>query len=209
MYHELRKRGTGRRVTRPRFFKTQADWRAWLEKNHDKTSELVVGFHKAATGKPSITHKQALDEALCFGWIDGVAHGGDTSWTIRFTPRRKGSVWSDINIARVGELTKLGRMHPAGLAAFEKRDPKKQKHYSNENRGTPLDPAYEKKFRANRKAWAHFESRPPSYRRPAIWWVMSAKKPETRARRLATLIADSEAGRRIALLTPSAKRQKK
>jgi uncharacterized protein YdeI (YjbR/CyaY-like superfamily) len=118
-------------------------------------------------------------------------------------------VWSDINIARVGELTKLGRMHPAGLAAFEKRDPKKQKRYSNENRGTPLDPAYEKKFRANRKAWAHFESRPPSYRRPAIWWVMSAKKPETRARRLATLIADSEAGRRIALLTPSAKRQKK
>jgi uncharacterized protein YdeI (YjbR/CyaY-like superfamily) len=199
----------GGRVTRPRFFKTQADWRAWLEKNHDKTSELVVGFHKAATGKPSITHKQALDEALCFGWIDGVAHGGDTSWTIRFTPRRKGSVWSDINIARVGELTKLGRMHPAGLAAFEKRDPKKQKHYSNENRGTPLDPAYEKKLRANRKAWAHVESRPPSYRRPAIWWVMSAKKPETRARRLATLIADSEAGRRIALLTPSAKRQKK
>ena len=187
----------GGHVKKPRFFKTQADWRTWLEKNHAKAKELLVGFHKVATGKPSITHKQALDEALCFGWIDGVAHGGDTSWAIRFTPRRKGSTWSDINIARVGELTKLGRMHAAGLAAFEGRDPKKQKRYSGENRGTSLDPAYAKKFRANRKAWAHFESRPPSYRRPAIWWVVSAKREDTRARRLRTLIEDSGAGRRI------------
>jgi uncharacterized protein YdeI (YjbR/CyaY-like superfamily) len=196
-------------VKRPRFFKTQADWRAWLDRNHDKANELVVGFHKVATGKPSIIHRQALDEALCFGWIDGVARGGDTSWSIRFTPRRKGSVWSDVNIARVGALTKLGLMHPAGLAAFEGRDPAKRKRYSSENRDTSLDPAYEKKFRANRKAWAHFESRPPSYRRPAIWWVMSAKKPETRQRRLAMLIADSEAGRKIAPLTVASGRGKK
>ena len=187
-------------MIKPRFFKKQADWRACLEKNHARASELVVGFHKVATAKPSVTYSQALDEALCFGWIDGVRRGGETTYTIRFTPRRKGSIWSDINIARVHELTELGRMCVAGLAAFTARDPSKQKRYSGENRGVSLDPAYAKTFRANRKAWTHFESRPPSYRRPAIWWVMSAKREETRQKRLATLIADSEAGQKIPLL---------
>jgi uncharacterized protein YdeI (YjbR/CyaY-like superfamily) len=192
---------------KPRFFKTQAEWRAWLERNHDKVDSLIVGFHKVASGKPSITHRQALDEALCFGWIDGRAGGGKTTWTIRFSRRRPTSIWSDINIKRVGELTELGLMHPAGLAAFENRDPKRQKRYSNENRNTPLDPEYVKRFRANKKAWAWFEGRPPSYRRPAIWWVMSAVKEETRERRLATLIADSDAGRTIKPLTPPARRK--
>lgn len=156
-------------MTKPRFFATKEEWRAWLDKNHGKAKELLVGFHKKAAGKPSITYKEALDEALCFGWIDGRRGGGETSWTIRFTPRRPRSVWSDINIKRVGELTALGKMHPAGIRVFESRDLAKQKQYSFENRHVTLDPAYEKEFRANNKAWKHFESRPPSYRHLAIW----------------------------------------
>jgi uncharacterized protein YdeI (YjbR/CyaY-like superfamily) len=184
-------------MTKPRFFATRESWRAWLDKNHATATELVVGFHKKATGKPSITHKQALDEALCYGWIDGRAGGGETSWTIRFTPRRPRSIWSDINIKRVSELKALGKMHPAGIKVFESRDPARQKQYSSENRQVTLDPAYQKKFRANKKAWEHFQSRPRSYRHPATWWVMSAKKEETREKRLATLIEDSAAGRKI------------
>ena len=185
----------------PTFFKTGAAWRKWLEKNHDKATEKIIGFHKVSSGNTGITYKEALDEALCFGWIDGVRHGGDATYTNRFSPRRPKSIWSQINIKRVEELKAEGRMHPAGLAAYEARDPKRQNRYSFENRNAALSAEDEKAFRANKKAWEDFSARPPSYRHPAIWWVVSAKKPETRERRLATLIEDSAAGRKIKPLT--------
>lgn len=195
-------------MSEPRFFRTQAEWRKWLERHHATATEQVVGFHKAASGRKSITHRQAVDEALCFGWIDGVTRRIDGhSWQIRFTPRQKRSVWSDINIRRIEELKAEGKVAPAGLAAYERRDPKLQKRYSFENRHVVLDPAYEARFRANPAAWAWFESKPRSYRHPAVWWVMSAVKEETREKRLATLIADSEAGRTIKPLTLSSKRK--
>lgn len=184
-------------TTEPTFFRSAAAWRKWLEKNHDKAAEKIVGFHKVGSGKTGITHKQALDEALCFGWIDGVVRGGDATWQIRFSPRRPKSIWSQVNIKRVEELKAEGRVHPAGLATYEARDPERQKRYSFENREAALSAADEKAFRSNSKAWKNFSAFPPSYRHPAIWWVVSAKKPETRARRLATLIADSAAGRKI------------
>lgn len=192
-------------MTGPRFFRNAAAWRTWLERGHGTAVELLLGFHKAATGKPGMTYQQALDEALVFGWIDGVRRGGEAAWTIRFSPRKKRSIWSAVNIKRVGELKELGRMHASGLAAFESRDPAKQKRYSFENRDKGLDPACEKRFRANAKAWAWFEAKPLSYRHPAIWWVISAVKEETRQKRLATLIADSEAGRTVKHLSPPAR----
>jgi uncharacterized protein YdeI (YjbR/CyaY-like superfamily) len=184
-------------MAEPTFFKTQADWRAWLEKNHAKEKELLVGFHKVATGKGGLTYKQALDEALAFGWIDAVRGGGEGHWTIRFTQRRARSIWSRVNIKRVQDLTKLGRMHTAGVRAFEARDEKLTNRYSFENKNAAFSPGDEKAFRANKKAWAWFEKAPQSYRHPATWWVVSAKKPETRARRLAELITDSAAGRKV------------
>jgi len=189
-------------MSEPTFFKSAAAWRKWLEKNHGKATELLVGFHKVGSGKTGITHKQALDEALCFGWIDGVARGGDTTWTIRFTPRRPKSHWSAINIKRIEELKALGLVHPAGLATYEARDPKRQKGYSSENRDAKLSAEQERTFRKHKKAWENFSAMAPSYRRPAIWWVISAKREETRARRLATLIEDSAAGRRIKQMIP-------
>ena len=187
---------------KPTFFASQEEWRAWLEEHHAQADELLVGFHKVATGKGGLAYKQALDEALAFGWIDAVHGGGDGYWTIRFTRRRPKSIWSQVNIKRIGELTRLGRMHPAGIKAFETRDEKRTNRYSFENRDAKLAPEDEKAFRANKKAWAWFEAAAPSYRRPAIWWVVSAKKDETRARRLATLIEDSAAGRKLRQLTP-------
>lgn len=184
-------------MTKPRFFATQEKWRAWLDRNHGKAKELLVGFHKKTAGKPSVTYKQALDEALAYGWIDGRRGGGETSWTIRFTPRQPRSIWSAVNIKRVGELKALGKMHPSGAKVFESRDLERQNKYSFENRHVTLDPAYEKKIRANKKAWEHFQSRPLSYRHPAVWWIMSAKKEETREKRLATLIEDSAAGKKV------------
>ena len=189
-------------MTRPTFFATPDKWRAWLDTHHDTETELLVGFHKVASGKPSITYHQALDEALAYGWIDGRRTGGETSYTIRFTPRRKGSIWSAVNKKRIAELKAEGRMHEAGLAEFANRDTAKEKLYSHENRDVRLDPAYEKAFRADKKAWADFEKRSPTYRRQATWWVMSAKQEATRDRRLRTLIADSAAGRKIKPLTP-------
>jgi uncharacterized protein YdeI (YjbR/CyaY-like superfamily) len=192
-------------MTEPTFFRSAAEWHAWLKKNHATANELLVGFHKVATGKGGLTYQEALDEALAFGWIDGHRRGGAEHWTIRFSPRQPKSIWSAINIRRVGELTTLGRMHPAGLKAFAARDPARQQRYSGENRNVALAPDYEKQFRADEKAWAWFEAMPPSYRRPATWWVMSAQKEETRQRRLATLIADSAAGRKIKPLTSPGK----
>ena len=182
------------------FFATPPDFRRWLEKNHDKATELLVGFHKKGSGKASITWPESVDEALCFGWIDGVRRSIDEeSYSIRFTPRRARSIWSNVNTKRFAELTQQGRIHPSGLEAFKRRDPKRSGIYSFEQRekSKTLGAAYETKLKANAKAWAFFQAQPPGYRRLASLWVMSAKKEETRLRRLATLIADSAAGRRI------------
>jgi uncharacterized protein YdeI (YjbR/CyaY-like superfamily) len=149
---------------------------------------------------PSITWPESVDEALCFGWIDGVRKSIDeTSYKIRFTPRRPGSIWSAVNVKRVQELTKLGLMHAAGLKAFEKREQKKTGLYSYENRPAEFPDEYEKHFRENKKAWEFFQAQSPSYRRTCIWWVVSAKQEQTRQKRLATLIADSEKGDKSAM----------
>jgi uncharacterized protein YdeI (YjbR/CyaY-like superfamily) len=184
----------------PRFFASQAAWRSWLEKNHAKANELVVGFHKVASGKGGLTYKQALDEALAFGWIDAVRGSGEAHWTIRFTPRKSRSIWSQVNIKRAKELIEIGRMHASGRKVFEGRDEKLTNRYSFENKTAAFSPEQEKAFRANKKAWAWFEQAAPSYRRPAIWWVISAKQAATQERRLAQLIEDSSAGRKLKAL---------
>jgi len=182
----------------PVFFATPAAWRAWLHVHHGTEKELLVGFWKAGSGKPSITWKESVDEALCFGWIDGVRKRvDDERYTIRFTPRRGRSIWSDVNIRRAGELIALGLMEEAGLAAFRGRHASRSKQYSFENPVHDLPPEYEQQFRAKKKAWSYFEAQPPSYRRVAIWYVVSAKREETRARRLAALIACSGRGERL------------
>lgn len=187
----------------PTFFRTPAELRRRLAKDHAKLDELWIGFYKVASGKGGVTYKEALDEALSFGWIDGVTKSlGAESWMIRFSPRTARSAWSAVNIKRAGDLRKAGRMHPAGLKAFEGRDRSKDKSYSYENQLRALEPKYEKRFRANKKAWAFWEAQPPGYRRTASFWVMSAKREDTQLRRLVTLIGDSAAGRRIGLLAP-------
>ena len=188
---------------KPTFFATPADFRKWFEKNHDTTAELLVGFYKKNSGKPSISWPESVDEALCFGWIDGVRRSIDAeSYSIRFTPRRARSIWSNVNTKRVAELTKQGRMHASGLAAFKARDPKRSGIYAFEQRqkDQELDPALEAKIRKNKKAWAFFQAQPPGYRRLMSVYVMSAKKEETRLRRLARLIDDSAAGQRVGIL---------
>jgi len=194
---------------KPRFFAIADDFRAWLEKHHASATELVVGFHKKHTGRASKTWTESVREALCYGWIDGVRRSlGDDSYTIRFTPRKPGSNWSLRNVRHVEELIREGRMAPAGLAAFEARTPDRTGVYSFEQRHSArLEAAQEKQFRANSGAWEFFESQPPSYRRTAVYWVVSAKREETRSRRLAQLIEDSAAGRRLALLTPPGRRR--
>jgi uncharacterized protein YdeI (YjbR/CyaY-like superfamily) len=185
-----------------RFFKNAAALRRWFEKNHDREPVLQIGFHKKATGKPSVTYPEALDEALCFGWIDGVRPSIDTeSYTTRFTPRKARSPWSKVNINRVGQLKKLGRMHSAGLRAFESRDKTRDTAYSREDGMGELDAAAQREFKKHRHAWTKWQARPPGYRRSASWWVMSAKKPETRARRLAILIDATAAGKNPPPLT--------
>jgi uncharacterized protein YdeI (YjbR/CyaY-like superfamily) len=184
-------------MTEPRFFKSPKEWRAWLEKNHAKAAELLLGFHKATSDETGITYMEALDEALAFGWIDARRFGGDKTWSIRFTPRKPRSIWSAVNLKRVEELKAAGRMHAAGLAAHEGRDPKQQKKYSFENRDAKLSPDDARRFRADKQAWANFEKMPQSYRHPAVWWIVSAKQEVTRERRLAALIADSAAGRKV------------
>jgi uncharacterized protein YdeI (YjbR/CyaY-like superfamily) len=184
------------------FFKTPADFRIWFEKNHQKKPELLVGFYKTKTGKQSITWSQAVDEALCFGWIDGVRKSiDDESYTIRFTPRKPKSIWSAINIKKVHELMKQGKMQTAGLAAFEKMDETRSKIYSYEKPPVAFSPAFEKKFKANKKAWDFFQSLPASIKKPSVNWVMSAKQETTRVKRFNQLVEDSEAGRKIKLLS--------
>jgi uncharacterized protein YdeI (YjbR/CyaY-like superfamily) len=181
---------------KPLFFKSPDEYRKWLERNHDSATELWIGFWKKATGKPSLTWQQCVDESLCFGWIDGIRKSIDAeSFKQRVTPRRTTSIWSQINIRRIGELTAEGRMHPNGTAAFEKRN--RTRVYSFENpEHRKLGPDEEARFRKNKKAWSFFESLPPGFRRNISWWVMSAKQEATRLRRLETLIRDSAAGRR-------------
>ena len=188
---------------KPAFFAKPSEFRAWLERHHATRSELLVGFYKRGSGKPSITWPESVDQALCFGWIDGVRRSIDVhSYSIRFTPRKATSTWSSINVKRVRELADQGLVRPAGLAAFDRRSEKKSGIYSYEQRtSAKLSREGERRFRANAKAWAFFESQAPWYRRTATFWVVSAKKEETRERRLATLIEDSARGRTIGPLT--------
>jgi uncharacterized protein YdeI (YjbR/CyaY-like superfamily) len=193
-----------RYLMEPTFFATPSEFRVWLEKHHDSASELWVGFHKKGTGLPSMTWQEAVDQALCFGWIDGIRKSVDgSSYTNRFTPRKRKSNWSAINIKRAEELIASGSMHPAGLAAFEARpSDDAAARYSYEQRHLArLEPEQEDRFRADERAWGFFQSQSPSYRQTAIWWVISAKREETRERRLATLIEDSSHGRKIGPLS--------
>lgn len=184
--------------TEPVFFAAPEEFRAWLEAHHASESELLVGFWKKGSGKPSITWPESVDEALCFGWIDGVRRSlGDEAYTIRFTPRKARSTWSAVNVRRVGELSAEGRMRPAGLKAFEARSADKTAIYSYEQRAPELAEAYAGELRANAAAWEFWQKQPPWYRKTASWWVTSAKKEETRRKRLASLIEHSAAGRPI------------
>jgi uncharacterized protein YdeI (YjbR/CyaY-like superfamily) len=194
----------------PTFFRTASDFRKWLEKNHDRTPELLLGFHRVDCVKSGITYREALDEALCFGWIDGLRRRCDSQsynmcYNVRFTPRVPGSIWSVVNTRRMKELIKLGRAHEAGLQVFRQRDKKKSRLYSYEVGSCQFDTEFEKKFRADRRAWEFYQAQAPWYRRVSCYWVMSAQREETRLRRLATLIDDSAHERRIKQLTANPK----
>ena len=192
---------------KPTFFVSPTDFREWLEWNSDSAQELLVGFHKKASSKPSLTYQEALDEALCFGWIDGVRRSlAEDSYTIRFTPRKRKSVWSAVNNERAHELIAAGQMTPAGLAAFEKRDEERARQYSYERENVEFDAASERQFRANEKAWEFFRAQPPGYQRLHTWWVESVKREETRLKRLAVLIEASSEGRRLDPITSPYKR---
>jgi uncharacterized protein YdeI (YjbR/CyaY-like superfamily) len=180
------------------FFPSPADFRRWLEEHHDEADELWVGFYKKATGKPSITWPASVDQALCFGWIDGLRKSIDAeSYKIRFTPRRARSHWSAVNIGRVAELTEMGLMQPPGIEAFKRLDEKNSERAFYEQKKVELDPAFKAEFRKNESAWAFFQAQAPSYRKLATWWVMSAKQEATRLRRLSILMKSSEAGEKI------------
>lgn len=184
------------------FFETPAAMRAWLEEHHAHASELWVGYYKKGSGRPSITWPESVDEALCFGWIDGIRKSVDPiSYSIRFTPRKPRSTWSTVNVGRVRELDRLGRMTPAGYKAFEAREEKRTGRYSYEQRIDRLDAPYEAVLKSNKKAWAYWQSQTPSYRKAASWWVVSAKKEETRSKRLERLIEDSSQGRTLPQFT--------
>jgi uncharacterized protein YdeI (YjbR/CyaY-like superfamily) len=180
----------------PTFFATPAAFRRWLKAHHARRSELWVGFYKKGTGRPSITWPEAVDEALCVGWIDSIRRSIDSErYAIRFTPRKPGSTWSVVNQRRMAALLAEGRVLDAGAAAFERRHPARTGTYSYENRGqAALDAMSERAFRAVPPAWAYFSAQAASYRQTVTWWVVSAKRPETRARRLAQLIECSRAG---------------
>jgi uncharacterized protein YdeI (YjbR/CyaY-like superfamily) len=180
------------------FFQTSADFRRWLEENHATATELWIGFYKKDSGKPSITWPESVDQALCFGWIDGIRKRVDEiSYRMRFTPRRRGSVWSAINIKRAEELVRQKQMRPAGLKAFAARVENKSGIYSYEQRSPELNQPYAKLLRKNKAAWNFFERQPPSYRKMMGWWIVSARKEETRMARLAKLINESAKGKRL------------
>ena len=185
------------------FFKTPATLRIWFEKNHDRVEELWIGFYKKDAGKTAATYKEALDEALCFGWIDGIRKSVDEiSYTNRFTPRKKKSTWSAINIKRAGELKKLKLMKPSGIKAFNERDFKSTNLYSFEQEKKPKLPvAFLRQFKSNKKAWKYFSSQPPWYQRTSIWLVISATQEKTKLKRLNELIMYSENETTIPQLT--------
>ena len=185
-------------ATKPRFFQTPADFRKWLQKNHAAAIELWVGFYRKDSGKLSIAWPESVDEALCFGWIDGIRNRVDEiSYKIRFTPRRRGSIWSTINIKRARELTKEKRMHTAGTRAFEARREYKSGIYSYEQRTVELPEPYASALKKNKSAWRFFKTQPPSYRKMMSWYILSAKKEETRAQRVNKLIAASAKRKRL------------
>ena len=178
-----------------KFFKSPAEFRKWLESHHATAKELWVGFYKKDSGRPSITWPESIDQALCFGWIDGIRKRvDDISYTIRFSPRTARSVWSAVNIKRAHELEKMGLMAPAGRKAFQARQENMSGIYSYEQRGDQLPEPYEKILKKNKKAWEFFQSRPPYARKTIGWWIVSAKKEETRLKRLEQLIARFERG---------------
>jgi uncharacterized protein YdeI (YjbR/CyaY-like superfamily) len=194
-------------MMKPRFFATPARFRAWLERNHETATELWVGFHRKGSGRRSITWPEAVDQALCFGWIDSVRRRvDDTSYMNRFTPRKPTSTWSAVNVKRARELIDLGLITPAGLRAFEARRDNRIGIYSYEQRPQDLPAKYARPFRANARAWKSWRDMPPGYRKAATWWVISAKREETRERRLATLIETTSRGGRIPALTPPDRR---
>jgi uncharacterized protein YdeI (YjbR/CyaY-like superfamily) len=183
---------------KPRYFKSATDFRAWLEANGATARELWVGFYKKASGRGGLAYKEAVDEALCFGWIDGIKKRVDeVSYMHRFTPRTAASIWSAVNLKRMTELIAAGRVAAAGRAAYEQRDPTRTQRYSFENTPAAFDAALERRFKASTRAWRFFREQPPGYRKLVTFWVMSAKKEETRQRRLAALIEDSAEGKRI------------
>jgi len=192
-------------MAKPIFFETPEAWRGWLAEHHASAAEVLVGFYKRGSKRRSITWPESVDQALCFGWIDGVRRSLDAErYTIRFSPRKARSVWSSVNIKRMGELLKLDLVHPAGRAAFDARDAKRSSIYSYEARVTAaFDAEAERRFRSNAKAWSFFSGEAPWYRRTATHWVTSAKREATRRARLETLITHSAAGRRIPLLARS------
>jgi uncharacterized protein YdeI (YjbR/CyaY-like superfamily) len=193
---------------RARYFRSAAEFRRWLEAHHATASEIWLGFYKKGSGRRGITSPEALDEALCFGWIDGVRRGVDAErYANRYSPRTPKSYWSEINTKRALELIEEGRMRPAGLAAFERRNVARTKAYSFEQKTAALSREQERAFRRNRLAWRFWEAQPPGYRRTASWWVISAKRDETRGRRLAALIEHSARGERIPFLTPPSARR--
>ena len=190
-----------------KFFKSAFAFRTWLAKHHCTKRELLVGFHKKHTGTPSVSYPEALDVALCYGWIDGVRRRvDDDRYTIRFTPRLPRSKWSAVNVKKANALVKAGLMQPAGAAAFAVKDAGNAKIYAYEDQPRPLGPAAVKLFRANKQAWVFFSAQAPSYRRVAEWWVMSAKKEETHQRRLALLINACAQHKRHHTVTGSAKK---
>lgn len=194
-------------MTNPTFFPSPAELRAWFEANHEGAPELLLGFHKVGSGRPSVTYQEALDQALCFGWIDGVRRNIDAdSYSIRFTPRKRKGNWSLVNIKRATQLIEQGLMRLAGLRAFEHRDEAQAAAYSHEQKNPELDAASERKFRANKQAWAFFQSQPPGYRRVATWYVVSPRREETRLKRLDILIDYSSRGERLPMLTPPQRR---
>ena len=187
---------------KPKFFKTPADFRKWFEAHHVSAPELWVGFYKKTSGKPSITWPQSVDEALCFGWIDGIRKSiDDVSYKIRFTPRQPRSTWSAVNIKRAQQLIDQGLVRPAGLKAFAAREENRSGIYSYDQRSPELPNQYGKKLKKDLAAWRFFQAQPPSYRKAANWYVLSAKKEETRLKRLDALIEYSAQGRRIPQFT--------
>jgi len=188
---------------RPTFFATPAAFREWLEKHHARADELWVGFYKKASDNPSITWPESVDQALCFGWIDGLRKSiDDISYAIRFTPRRPVSIWSSVNIRRAQALIDHGQMKPAGLCAYQARRANASGIYSYDQRRTELEEPYDRALRKNKAAWIFFRAQPPSHRRAICWWIVSAKKADTRLRRLEKLVAYSARGQRLPELAP-------